>query len=107
MAAKYADGRSCGASAAHLFSNGAAFEKCMRSHGWVVDRKIPSRVAARPAQRAAVGPSRYIDPETGMSCQDVGGIGICDPPQGTVKYFDSEQGLNCQRTGLVAICTNF
>jgi len=112
MAAKYADGRACGASAGHRFSNVPSFKQCMRAHGWVVDRYTPdrsrSRVAARPARvTGARSSSRYIDPDTGMSCQNFGGVAVCDPPQGTVRYFDPEQGLNCQRTGIVAICSNF
>jgi hypothetical protein len=42
-----------------------------------------------------------------MSCQTIGGVAVCDPPQGTVKYYDPDQGLNCTRTGLVSICSNF
>jgi len=109
MAAKYADGRSCGASADHVFGDVAALQTCMRFRGWVVDRYTPdatqTRVDAR--RRAVAGSSRYIDPDTGMSCQNYGGIAVCDPPRGTVRYYDSKHGLNCTRTGLVAICSNF
>ena len=68
-----------------------------------VDRYVPD-----PKTRVAAGKrsSTYIDPDTGMSCRNVGGAAICVPPHGTVRYFDPEQGLNCQRTGLVAICSN-
>ena len=106
---KYADGRFCDASAGHFFSNVTAFESCMRSRDWVVDGYTPdatqTRVAAR--RRAVAGSSKYIDPDTGMSCQNYGGIAVCDPPRGTVRYYDSKHGLNCTRTGLVAICSNF
>jgi hypothetical protein len=109
MAAKYADGKACGANANHRFTDGSAFESCMRDRGWVVDRRTPERsdVAARQPRRGRTDPSRYIDPDTGMDCQNHGGVAICDPPKGTVKYYDPEQGLNCTRTGLVAVCSNF
>ena len=110
IAAKYADGQACGASAGHTFSNVPAFEECMRAHGWVVDRYTPdpsmSRVAARRAAPSSRDTSSYIDPDTGLVCRNTGGIAICVPPQGTVKYYDSEHGLNCQRTGLFAVCSN-
>jgi len=108
---KYADGRFCGASVGHFFSNVTAIESCMRSRDWVVDGYTPdqpvARVAVRPARRGRTGRSTYIDPDTGLSCQNFGGIAVCGPPQGTVRYYDSKHGLNCQRTGLVAICSNF
>ena len=103
MSAKLADGRSCGASGTSFSGDVKKFEQCMRAHGWVVDRYVPA-----PKTRVATGKrsSTYIDPDTGMSCRNVGGVAICVPPHGTVRYFDPEQGLNCQRTGLVAICSN-
>ena len=48
----------------------------------------------------------YISSDTGMSCKNVGGIGICGPPRGTVHYRNDE-GLNCTRTGLMEVCSNF
>jgi hypothetical protein len=38
-----------------------------------------------------------------MSCKDLGGIGICGAPRGTVHYRN-DKGENCTRTGLVSIC---
>jgi len=45
----------------------------------------------------------YISSDTGMSCKDLGGIGICGAPRGTVHYRN-DKGENCTRTGLVSIC---
>jgi hypothetical protein len=75
----------------------------MRAHGWMVDRYTPD-----PRQRVSAGgnSSTYIDPHTGMSCRNFGGVAVCDPPQGTVHY-QNEEGLNCTRTGIVSICSNF
>jgi hypothetical protein len=76
----------------------------------VVDRykaDLPTSRAA--AGRAAPGGNRssYIDPDTGMVCQNFGGVAVCDPPQGTVRYHDPDTGLDYQRTGIVAVCSNF
>jgi len=48
----------------------------------------------------------FIDPDTGMSCRNIGGASICDPLQGTVHYRN-RHGLDCTRTGIVSVCTNF
>ena len=45
----------------------------------------------------------YISADTGMSCKNLGGIGVCGPPHGTVHYRN-DKGENCTRTGLVSIC---
>jgi hypothetical protein len=107
MSAKLADGRSCGASGTTFTGDVKAFEHCMRAHGWVVDRYIPD---AKSRATASAGASRkastYIDPDTGMSCRNFGGVAVCEPPHGTVHYYDPEQGLNCTRTGIVSICSN-
>jgi hypothetical protein len=95
MAAKRADGRKCGSTRQNTFSDVTAFEQCMQTRGWALDHVVPDQSA------------RYIDPDSGMSCQNIGGAAICDPPQGTVKYYDPDQGFNCTRTGLVAVCSNF
>ncbi len=79
-----------------------AFEQCMRPHGWVVDHCTPD---PKPSVGATQTSSTYIDPDTGMSCQDFGGIAVCDPPQGTVHY-QNRKGLNCTRTGIVSVCSN-
>jgi len=103
LSAKLADGRSCGAKGSHFSGDPAPFEQCMRAHGRGVDRY-------RPDPKARVsrggGPSTYIDPDTGMSCRNFGGVAVCDPPQGTVHYRN-EEGLNCTRTGIVAVCSSF
>jgi hypothetical protein len=79
------------------------FKNAVRANGH--QRGIAAK-SSRSA-RARSNPPSYIDPDTGMSCQNFGGVAVCGPPQGTVKYYDPEQGLNCERTGLVAICSNF
>jgi hypothetical protein len=103
LSAKLADGRSCGAKGSHFSGDPGPFEQCMRAHGWVVDRYTPD-----PKARVGSGknPSAYIDPDTGMSCRNYGGVAVCDPPQGTVHYRN-EEGLDCTRTGIVAVCSNF
>ena len=103
LSAKLADGRSCGASGSRFSGDVTAFKQCMRAHGWVVDHYTPD---PKPRVRAGQSPSTYIDPDTGMSCRNVGGIAICEPPHGTVHYRN-EEGLNCTRTGIVAVCSSF
>ena len=105
LAAKFADGRSCGATGDHvLVSKAAAFKDCMRTHGWVVDKYTPDPTP-RTAQRSpGTRDDTYIN-EDGMECHADGGIGVCFPPSGTVKY-NNDEGLNCTRTGLVSVCSN-
>jgi hypothetical protein len=93
MAAKFADGRKCGATRQNTFTESPAFQACMQSHGWVLDHVIQDRSA------------RFIDPDTGLSCYNQGGASICESPQGTVKYTN-KHGLNCTRTGAMSICSN-
>ena len=81
--------------------NVAAFKKCMRAHGWVADAYKPDPPKSRADSRLAPGDD-YISADTGMSCKDLGGIGICGPPRGTVHYRN-DKGENCTRTGLVSI----
>ena len=97
-----ADEHSCGADANYHFGNVAAFKRCMRAHGWVNSEYRPDRTRSRDP-RLNPGDD-YISTDTGMSCKDVGGIGICGPPHGTVHYRNDE-GLDCTRTGLVSICS--
>ncbi len=102
---KFADGQRCGASGpAHTIrATMPVFESCMRAKGWVLDHYTQD-------PKTRVGPAKsvstYIDPDTGMSCQNYGGVAVCGPPQGTVHYRD-EEGLNCTRTGIVSVCTSF
>jgi hypothetical protein len=86
-AAFNADEHSCGADANDHFGNVAAFKKCMRAHGWVADGYIPNPPASRANPHFQPGDD-YISSDTGMSCKDVGGIGIgiCGAPRGTVYY---------------------
>jgi hypothetical protein len=101
-AAFQADEHRCGADANDHFGNVAAFKKCMRAHGWVADAYEPDPPRSRRDPRLAPGDD-YISTETGMSCKDLGGIGICGAPRGTVHYRN-ENGEHCTRTGLVSIC---
>jgi hypothetical protein len=101
-AAFHADERRCGADANDHFGNVAAFKKCMRARGWVNDEYRPNPPAARRDPRLNPGDD-YISADTGMSCKDLGGVGVCGPPHGTVHYRN-ENGENCTRTGLVSIC---
>ena len=93
MAAKFADGRKCGATRQNTFTDAPAFQACMQARGWVLDHVIQDRSA------------RFIDPDTGLSCYNQGGASICEPPQGTVKYTN-KHGLSCTRTGAMSVCSN-
>ena len=97
-----ADEHACGADANFHFANVAAFKKCMRAHGWAQSGYTPDPPASRGNPHLQPGDD-YISTDTGMSCKDMGGIGICTAPRGTV-YYRNENGENCQRTGLVSIC---
>ena len=98
----HADEHRCGADANDHFGNVAAFKKCMRTHGWVADAYKPDPPKSRADSRLAPGDD-YISADTGMSCKNLGGIGVCGPPHGTVHYRN-DKGENCTRTGLVSIC---
>src|ERR1700691_2672184 len=76
-AQKFADGRRCGGTANHTYTNAAAFQKCMRARGWALDYAVPD---------AASSPPTWIDPDTGMECHSIGLGDMCVPPQGTVTY---------------------
>jgi hypothetical protein len=97
-----ADEHACGADANFHFADVAVFKKCMRAHGWVQSGYIPNAPASRGNPHLQPGDD-YISTDTGMSCKDIGGIGICGAPRGTV-YYRNENGENCQRNGLVSIC---
>jgi hypothetical protein len=77
-----------------------AFKDCMKTRGdaWTSTKEVQDPPSRRHEDT-------FIDPDTGMSCQNVGGISICDPPQGTVRY-QNRHGLNCTRTGIVSFCSN-
>jgi hypothetical protein len=77
-----------------------AFSDCMKGRGY---RLISTKLVRDP--RSAPQGASFIDPDTGMSCKDIGGASTCEPPQGTVKYID-EDGLSCTRTGAVSFCSN-
>ncbi len=81
----------------------ATFKACMRQQGY---RWVSTRLVRDKAGASAPQDDTYIDPDTGMSCRDVGGAAICVPPQGTVHYTN-RHGLNCTRTGIVAFCSSF
>jgi hypothetical protein len=70
----------------------ANYKRCMLKQGW----KYGGTARVKT----------FIDPDSGMSCQDEGGGAVCVPPQGTVHYFDPDQGLPCTRTGAVSVCSN-
>jgi hypothetical protein len=102
-AAFHADEHRCGADANDHFHNVATFKKCMRAHGWVADAYKPDAPKSPRADSHLAPGDDYISSDTGMSCKDLGGIGICGAPRGTVHYRN-ESGENCTRTGLVSIC---
>jgi hypothetical protein len=76
------------------------FKSCMLTRGY---RWVSTRWVQDPPRRAQ--DDTFIDPDTGMSCQNVGGASVCSPPEGTVRY-QNRHGLNCTRTGIVSVCSN-
>lgn len=84
-----------------------AFRACMATHGyrWKSVRLVQDAPNASNKSNLQPGDS-FIDPDTGMSCHNVGIAAVCVPPRGTVRYIN-EEGLNCTRTGLAEICSNF
>jgi hypothetical protein len=90
-----------------------SYRICMLQHGWKytsLSRTLvrTSRAPADPyfSSDAKVAPGHFIDHDSGMDCQDMGGAEVCDPPQGTVHYFDPDQNLPCTRTGAMSVCSN-
>ena len=89
----------------------SAYRSCMLRHGWKFLSVTRLRVPTDPtdpnfSSNAKLKPGHFIDHDTGMDCENIGGASVCGPPSGTVRYHDPEQGLNCTRSGLVAICSN-
>jgi hypothetical protein len=83
-AAKFADARRCGATRQNTVTDGPAFQQCMQSRGWVLDHVVADRSAT------------FIDPDTGLSCNNQGGASFCESPQGAVKYTN-KHGLSRTR----------
>jgi hypothetical protein len=77
-----------------------AFKDCMMGRGF---RWLSTKLVQDAPSRQK--DDTFIDPDTGMSCRNIGGASICEPPQGTVKY-QNRHGLNCTRTGIVSVCSN-
>ena len=77
-----------------------AFKDCMMGRGF---RWLSTKLVQDAPSRQK--DDTFIDPDTGMSCRNVGGASICEPPQGTVKY-QNRHGLNCTRTGIASFCSN-
>jgi hypothetical protein len=84
------------------------FLACMRAHGYKLVRVTHHASPSDPyfSSNVHLRPGHFIDHDTGMDCQNIGGASVCDPPNGTVHYFDPDQGLPCTRTGIVSICSN-
>jgi hypothetical protein len=85
-----------------------AYRGCMRQHGWKFLSVTRTRVPSDPnfSSDAKLKPGHFIDHDSGMDCENIGGASVCGPPNGTVRYYDPEQGLNCTRSGLVSVCSN-
>lgn len=91
----------------------ADYRSCMLQRGWKYSFLSRTRVQTLRApadpyfsSNVKLAPGHFIDHDSGMDCQNVGGAEVCDAPQGTVHYFDPDQDLPCTRTGLMSICTN-
>jgi hypothetical protein len=87
------------------------YRSCMLGRGWKFSSVTRVKAPAAPADpyfssTATVKPGHFIDHDSGLDCQNMGGASVCDPPNGTVHYFDPDQGLPCTRTGLVSVCSN-
>jgi hypothetical protein len=86
-----------------------AYRSCMLQRGWKFLSVTRQRVPDEPADpsfsaNTKVAPGHFIDHDTGMDCQNMGGAAVCSPPNGTVRYYDPDQGLDCTRNGLVSVC---
>jgi hypothetical protein len=77
-----------------------AFKDCMKGLGF---RWLSTKLVQDPPSRQK--DDSFIDPDTGMSCRNIGGVSICEPPQGTVRY-QNRHGLDCTRTGIVSFCSS-
>ena len=89
----------------------AGYRSCMRQRGWKFLSVTRVRVPETPSDpnsssNAKVAPGHFIDHDSGMDCENIGGASVCSPPNGTVRYYDPDQGLNCTRSGLVSVCSN-
>jgi hypothetical protein len=105
-----ADAATCDAAAgAQQGMPTTSYRACMRQHGWKFQSVTRARVPSDPSfsSNARVKPGHFIDHDSGMDCQNIGGASVCSPPDGTVRYYDPDQGLNCTRTGLASVCSNF
>jgi hypothetical protein len=87
------------------------YRGCMHQLGWKFLSVTRLRVPTPPSNpnfssNAKLKPGHFIDSDSGMDCENIGGASVCGPPSGTVRYYDPEQGLNCTRQGLVSVCSN-
>jgi hypothetical protein len=88
-----------------------AHRSCMLQHRWkflsVTRVQVPTP-SSDPSfsSDAKLKPGHFIDRDSGMDCENIGGASVCGPPSGTVRYYDPDQGLNCTRSGLVSVCSN-
>jgi hypothetical protein len=85
-----------------------SYLSCMRQQGWkfLYETRDKDTGSGATSSNVKLKPGHYIDRDSGMDCQNFGGVAVCDPPNGTVHYFDPDQGLPCTRTGIVSICSN-
>ena len=88
----------------------ARYRACMLQHRWKYRSSTRSKVRA-PADpyysaNVKLKPGHFIDHDTGLDCQSMGGAWVCEAPTGTVHYFDPKEGLPCTRTGALSICSN-
>jgi hypothetical protein len=88
----------------------AGYRSCMLQHGWkflsVTRVRVSTPSDSSFSSDVRLKPGHFIDRDSGMDCENIGGASVCEPPSGTVRYYDAEQGLNCTRSGLVSVCSN-
>lgn len=68
---------------------------------------IPSNLLkGRSTDKSAKLTTGKALPDVCCGCENIGGVSVCGPPDGTVRYYDPAQGLNCTRSGPVSVRSN-
>jgi hypothetical protein len=89
-----------------------AFKDCIMAHNysWVYTKPVqdaPSKRVANAAIPMGIPKGHFIDPDTGLICQNTGFASICEsPPADMTIRYTSKHGFNCTRTGAMSVCSN-